>query len=593
MKTKPIIRILFTWLLIGAGSILFLQTMTSNATAQSPAAPIISDLQTEAITPFSARITWKTDIPANSQVKFWSGDEEQTQQVSQSTLTVTHEILLTGLAGDTDYHYHAMSRSGDSEIAVALLQSFTTSSSPIMFSEEGGFLVDGEPFFPIMQWLQCGHRIEYQSMLGINTFMGMGCSGDTSQSYLDTCQANGVRGIIKFDASVEAHPSLLGWYWEDEPEMPRSGDEPSLYPDELRAVYEMVRAEDQAHPFLTTFTSRFAERFGGYAWMGEEAEEYLDYVNATDVPGFDHYPVYGWCRPDWLHEISDFQEEFMDYTAWRPTYQWIEAAKTTSKYCELSGRGENDGPYPSEIRNEVWQAIVHGAKAIGYFTHSWECPGYTQFCLSTEQEVELTRINQQITALAPAILGPDRSQRVSAQESGGGRVDVTAREYNGDLYIFVVNLERASEAVIFTVDGISSATVEVIDESRNITLNDGQFEDTFEELAVHLYRIPNAQAADLTLHGTPANSAIHLTWEVNVTLPTTSTWTINYETSSSVYLPITGLTNTLRARTLTGLTNYAWYTVTLHAMLDDTSWLSDTVRVMPTDRCVYLPLVLR
>jgi len=33
--------------------------------------------------------------------------------------------------------------------------------------------------------------------------------------------------------------------------------------------------------------------------------------------------------------------------------------------------------------------------------------------------------------------------------------------------------------------------------------------------------------------------------------------------------------------------------VTLHAMLAETFWLGDTVRVMPTDRFVYLPLVMR
>ena len=44
---------------------------------------------------------------------------------------------------------------------------------------------------------------------------------------------------------------------------------------------------------------------------------------------------------------------------------------------------------------------------------------------------------------------------------------------------------------------------------------------------------------------------------------------------------------------LTGLTNYTRYTVTLNGMLDSTPFLTDTVRVMPTDIFVYLPLVLR
>ena len=48
-----------------------------------------------------------------------------------------------------------------------------------------------------------------------------------------------------------------------------------------------------------------------------------------------------------------------------------------------------------------------------------------------------------------------------------------------------------------------------------------------------------------------------------------------------------------RACSLTGLTNYTWYTVTLNAMLGSTPFLTDTVKIMPSDIFVYLPLVLR
>jgi hypothetical protein len=44
---------------------------------------------------------------------------------------------------------------------------------------------------------------------------------------------------------------------------------------------------------------------------------------------------------------------------------------------------------------------------------------------------------------------------------------------------------------------------------------------------------------------------------------------------------------------LTGLTNYIWYTIILQAMLDSTPLLSDTARVMPTDRFVSLPVLLK
>ena len=96
------------------------------------------------------------------------------------------------------------------------------------------------------------------------------------------------------------------------------------------------------------------------------------------------------------------------------------------------------------------------------------------------------------------------------------------------------------------------------------------------------------------MHGAPANQTIYLTWQINTPLPVTSTWRIDYANGTgTVYLPITGIISPTRAYSLTGLTNYTWYTVTLSAMLDSTPFLADTARVMPTDRLVYLPLITR
>ncbi len=98
-------------------------------------------------------------------------------------------------------------------------------------------------------------------------------------------------------------------------------------------------------------------------------------------------------------------------------------------------------------------------------------------------------------------------------------------------------------------------------------------------------------APTLTLRGAPANQAIYLNWSVSITLPATSTWQVDYASQTgTVYLPITGILSSTRAYTLTGLTNYVWYTVTLST---SPSFLTDTVRVMPTNHLAYLPLVLK
>jgi hypothetical protein len=93
----------------------------------------------------------------------------------------------------------------------------------------------------------------------------------------------------------------------------------------------------------------------------------------------------------------------------------------------------------------------------------------------------------------------------------------------------------------------------------------------------------------LELHGAPGDRVIYLSWTINITLPATTTWTIAYDGPAGVPpSPITGLAEPTRLYTLTNLTNYAWYTVTLTT---DPPLLTDTVMVMPTDHLVYLPLV--
>jgi len=109
-------------------------------------------------------------------------------------------------------------------------------------------------------------------------------------------------------------------------------------------------------------------------------------------------------------------------------------------------------------------------------------------------------------------------------------------------------------------------------------------------------RVMPAGAA-LQLDAAPGDGEAYLTWGFDPVpaTPFTGTWRIGYESDTGTLLmpPIEISTATVRAWTLTGLANGVRYTVTLEAMLDASPWLSDTVRVMPTDRFVYLPLVLR
>lgn len=97
----------------------------------------------------------------------------------------------------------------------------------------------------------------------------------------------------------------------------------------------------------------------------------------------------------------------------------------------------------------------------------------------------------------------------------------------------------------------------------------------------------------LTLRGRPADETVYLDWTVDAAVPVTSTWEIVYDNASGDAGTVTGIPDTARAHTLTGLTNYTPYAVTLRAVLDFTPFLTDTVTVMPTDLFIHLPVVVR
>jgi hypothetical protein len=98
----------------------------------------------------------------------------------------------------------------------------------------------------------------------------------------------------------------------------------------------------------------------------------------------------------------------------------------------------------------------------------------------------------------------------------------------------------------------------------------------------------------LALHGRPGDRAIHLDWSVDDSLPVTTTWHVDYYTQTASVYTATDSYSTTRSAVLTEhVYNHEWYTVTLHAMVDSTSWLSDTAHVMPTDKFLHLPLVSR
>jgi len=362
------------------------------------------------------------------------------------------------------------------------------------------FCVNGEPFFPIMAWLQDAKNFPAVRACGMNTVAGYWpkSSGTRDVSeYLPLAWQAGLYGVMPFDARLKGHAGLLAYIHGDEPDLPyKEGPargEPRTAPGRTLEEYRAIKAQDPARPVLMTLTGYFHPHFN--KWPKDQREAlYGAYVRATDVVGFDIYPIYGWNRPDWIHLVHDATALLTAMAGPRPVYAWIETSRGGQYTGALEGQKEVT---PRHIRAEVWMAVTGGATAVGYFTHVWK-PSYDQFGVPEANRKALADVNAQLTRLAPAILGEACAGKTAATDPAA-KVAALFRAHGGARYVFAVNYDErpAATRATFEVPGLADgAAVEVVDEDRTVRAAAGGFADAFDPLAVHIYRVAAAVAAE-------------------------------------------------------------------------------------------------
>jgi hypothetical protein len=352
--------------------------------------------------------------------------------------------------------------------------------------------INGQPFLPIGLWLQSDDRIADGLAIGVNTFIGNG-SKLSNRAYLDALKNAGLYGVVEFDASVIGHSHLLGWIHRDEPDLP--GDKlfaglktPRMSVDEVAAAYQLIKQADTTRPVFMTLTAHFMKEMNQNFSPSQKERIYPGMVQYTDVIGFDIYPIYGWNRPEWLYRVADGVTELRALAGEaKPIYAWIE----TNKGSRAISAANQMTVTPQDTRAEVWMALIRGATAIGYFTHSWT-PEYTQFAPDAAMVAALRQLNDRITRLAPALLADPATDVAEMIMEPTLACHFKQTKLNGDLWIFAQNMDMSRQAgqATFRVSGLPAGTrIEVVDENRTIIAEKGEFKDDFKELAEHVYRI--------------------------------------------------------------------------------------------------------
>lgn len=144
---------------------------------------------------------------------------------------------------------------------------------------------------------------------------------------------------------------------------------------------------------------------------------------------------------------------------------------------------------PSQIRAAVWSSIIHGARGIVYFNHSFGGPCASQHVLRDcghEPYDSVTVLNTQITELASALNSPT----VVNGTSTSANVDVLLKLDGTDLVVIAASTGQGSQRAAIHVPCATSGHAEVLWEGRRVPVKNSTITDTFANAdAVHVYRI--------------------------------------------------------------------------------------------------------
>lgn len=158
-------------------------------------------------------------------------------------------------------------------------------------------------------------------------------------------------------------------------------------------------------------------------------------------------------------------------------------------YVEIGHPNSNGGAMPpAEIKAAVWSSLIHGARGIVYFDHSFGGSCISDDVLKDCAQSTTTivkAINAQITSLAPVL----NSQIVNGVTTGSNLLDAAAHYDGHNVYVFAEpNGTAAVNNGTIKVAGYSNGTATVIGESRTVPVVNGQITDSFVSAnTVHLY----------------------------------------------------------------------------------------------------------
>jgi len=337
-------------------------------------------------------------------------------------------------------------------MALCLANFAMAAGSRVAFNDEGIAIVDGKPFFPIGVFtyqitpivLAELHEVRCNTVLhGINP------------DQLDLLHQHGLMAVCDTSEdwikAAQHHPALLGWYLTDEPE------NRGVTADSEKKRYSELKTKDPDHPIGLCHTS---------------FEALTTFKDACDFTMTDIYPITA-NRDKNIMGVSIMMDEArrIHGPAWS---QWTDIQTFVGPETD---NGVWAVPLPHEVRFMVYQALVHRATGILYFSYWPQQPRTWQ---------SVAELNRELQRLVPRLVAPGREEPVDADDS---RIQVRARlDSSGHSgLIIAINTTPKFVQVSLHSQRVPAEIRRQFEAAGDVTATEGRWSARFDPYGVHVY----------------------------------------------------------------------------------------------------------
>ena len=336
--------------------------------------------------------------------------------------------------------------------------------------------------FPIAVDFQPPSQFERWKRRGVNTLIRVPRGTDVER-WTRAANATGLKMIRepRRDAARDnLEPNLLAFAGPDEPEVN------DCSPDCILAQYRLLRAAAPRKPYLVNLAGQTVSFQvppndhqlcnGPGDWQGDEAC-ISRYVGAADWLSHDIYPV-NQKLP--LQTLGNTLDRLRRWSQRRPQFAYIEAS-------DYDGDGVR--PTRAQLRGEIWDAIVHGARGIFYFVVDANRPSDRPDAVPPDLVREMKVQNKKITALAGVLQTPVNPSPVAVRADSP--IEYTWRRVGSETYVIALNRSPApvSAASVELLGVDVPPAVSVWNENRTVATSGNRFRDSFGAYELHVYRL--------------------------------------------------------------------------------------------------------